>query len=66
MSKHKLTVNNVLSDIDFDVYYDISIEDEEVEIGGIYLLGSNQDLIDVIDSEVIEDLEQEVLENHCE
>lgn len=66
MSRHKLTVNNNLSDIDFDVYYDISIEDEEVEIGGIYLLGSNQDLIDVIDSEVIEDLEQEVLENHCE
>lgn len=66
MSQHKLTVNNNLSDIDFDVYYDISIEDEEVEIGGIYLLGSNQDLIDVIDSEVIEDLEQEVLENHCE
>lgn len=66
MSQHKLTVNNNLSDIDFDVYYDISIEDEEVDIGGIYLLGSNQDLIDVIDSEVIEDLEQEVLENHCE
>lgn len=66
MSRHKLTVNNNLSDIDFDVYYDISIEDEEVDIGGIYLLGSNQDLIDVIDSEVIEDLEQEVLENHCE
>lgn len=50
------------SDIDFNVYFDYSDLTSYIDINGIYLIGHQVDLIEVIDEDIIEDLEQEIEE----
>lgn len=49
------------SDVDFNIYYDFDSYSEDVQIGGIYLIGNNVDLIDIVSDEVIEDLSNDIL-----
>lgn len=53
-------VTCLTSDADFNVYFDHDEEKNDVTITGIYLVGHNQDLIDVASDEIKEDLEQDI------
>lgn len=55
------TITHQSSDVDFNIYYDFDPDAEDVQISGIYLIGSNVDLIDVVSDEVIEDLSNDIL-----
>ena len=54
-------LTHALSDIYFNIFYDFDADNEEVEITGIYMVGNNQDLIDVISDEVMDDLENDII-----
>lgn len=51
------------TDVDFNVYYDAHDELESITITGVYLTGSQVDLIDVIDDNVLYDLESDICDD---
>jgi len=59
VEKHK-EITCRTSDADFNVYFDYNEKENDVSITGIYLIGHNQDLIDVVSDEIKEDLEQDL------
>ena len=61
--KHIDCITHRESDVDFNVYYNYDTETNEADITGIYLIGSQVDLIGVIDDMVKEDLEIELEES---
>lgn len=59
MSRAELNYSD--EDINFIVYYDID-DDIEVDITGLYLSGSQVDLVNVIDDYVFDDLAHQIQE----